>query len=93
MTAEVLEMLQHILFWPGDTLIDWLLTAHPQIAAWLGLGSSSTGGLFAAVVSLIAGWGLFSGLCHLLLLVVQRWEARQAQRNADPLAATKEGDA
>jgi hypothetical protein len=93
MIGDLLEMLRQSLLWPGETLIGWLVTAHPQLATWLGLHSTSTRELFSVVVSLTAGWGLFNGICHLLLLIMQRLEAQQAQHNADPLASTKETDA
>lgn len=92
MIGDVLEVLRQVLFWPGDTLLSWLSTAHPPLAAWLGLQSTSAGGVFAAVVSLMAGWGLFSGICHLMLLVVQRWETRQARQHTAPTSSMRETD-
>jgi hypothetical protein len=82
MVGHVLEVLQQIFFWPGDAVLAWLLTDYPQLAAWLGVSATSHGGPFAALISVLVGWGLFTGLCHLLLLVVQLRETRGAHRHA-----------
>lgn len=93
MTDEFLEMVRQILFWPGETLGGWLEAAYPQIATWLGLHTTSNRGLFATFVTLLAGWMVFNGTCHVLLFGMRRWEARQASRPAaDPGAAPSEAD-
>jgi hypothetical protein len=78
--AHVFEVFQQIFFWPGDTVLAWLLTHHPRLAVWLGVSATSYGGPFSAFISGLVGWGLFYGLCHLTLLVVQlqeRWGTRR----------------
>ena len=79
MVHHMLDELLRVVFWPGDTIIDWLLTAHPRLAMWLDVGTDSSGGLASALVSLLVGWGLYMVMAHLMLLGAQLWEARHAQ--------------
>ncbi len=77
MIVNVAEALLQVLFWPGNTVLTWLLTHHPDLAAWLGVSATGSGLVLSGVISVLAGWGLMSSLCHLILLVVQRWEAQE----------------
>ena len=83
MFGEALDTLQQIFFGPGDTVLAWLLTHHPQLAARLEVSPASYGGFFSAFISVLVGWGLFSGLCHLLLLVVRLQEIWGVHRDHD----------
>jgi hypothetical protein len=76
MVVNVAETLLQVLFWPGNTVLTWLLTSHPDLAAWLGVSATGSNLMFSSVISVLAGWMLMSGMCHLILLVVQRWEAQ-----------------
>ena len=80
MFGPILDTLQQIFFWPGDTILAWLLTHHPQLAMWLDMHPTSYGGLYSGLISVLVGWGLFSGLCQLLLLIVQLQETRGTRR-------------
>ena len=75
----MLDELHEVVFWPGDTIIAWLLTAHPRLALWLDLRADSAGGLVSALVSLLVGWGLYTVMAHLMLLGVQLWGTRRAR--------------
>ena len=77
MVANVAETFLQVLFWPGNTVLTWLLVHHPDLAAWLGVSATGSSVLLSGVISVLAGWSLMSGLCHLILLVVQRWEAQE----------------
>jgi hypothetical protein len=81
--AHVLEVFRQIFFWPGDTVLAWLLAHHPRLAVWLGVSATSLGGPFSAFISVLVGWGLFDGLCHLMLLVVQLHERWGTRRDSD----------
>jgi hypothetical protein len=74
MVMHMLDELLGVVLWPGDTIIDWLLTAHPRLAMWLGVGADSIGGLTSALVSLLVGWVLFTVMANLMLLGVRLWE-------------------
>ena len=76
MVANVAETLLQILFWPGNTMLMWLVTYHPDLAAWLGVSATESSLVLSGVISVLAGWSLMSGLCQLILLVVQRLEGR-----------------
>lgn len=76
MMQHMLEELQEAVLWPGDTVIDWLVTTQPRLALWLGLGTDSAGGLASALISVLVGWGFYMMMGHLMLLGVQLWEAR-----------------
>ena len=79
MEKHMLDELLRIVLWPGDTIIDWLVTRHPQLALWLGLSADNIGGLFSVLISLLVGWGLFALMAHLMLLGARLWETRRAQ--------------
>jgi hypothetical protein len=80
---DVLEGIQVIFFWPGDTIISWLVTHYPQLATSLGLSAASCGGLASATLSVLVGWSTFIGLCHLMLWMVQLQEALVDYRHRD----------
>jgi hypothetical protein len=78
---DVLEGIRVIFFWPGDTLISWFVAHYPQLAASLGLSAASCGGLASATLSVLVGWSIFVGLCHLMLWMIQIQEALVNQRH------------
>lgn len=86
MVEPLLDKLLEVVFWPGDTIIAWLLATHPQLALWLGLDAGHVGGLVSALISLLAGWCLYMGMAHLMLLGVQLWERRTCHPNAEAIA-------
>lgn len=87
MVHHMLGELREVMLWPGDTVIVWLLTAHPRLALWLGLGADSPGGLFSALISLLIGWGIYTAMAYVMLLGVRLWETQLTCRtNADHVA-------
>ena len=92
MIQHLLNELHQMVLWPGDTVIAWLVTAHPWLALWLGLQADSTGGLVSALISVVFGWGCYMMMGHLTLLGVQLWETRQSRPSHGRLPPRDNGE-